>query len=143
MKIAQSVILLSLLSVFFLGNIGVNVFKHICEEDGVSISYIVNRGEEHCGSHEKHAELPPCCHADKEKAKDDCCDDEVYYYKLQVDAEQIAVFDFQLLGTLVELPGIFYAEYTPLSEECIVSNFEDPPPISGKDILLFKQVWNL
>ena len=143
MKIAQSTILLSLLSIFFLGNIGVNVFKHICQEDGVSISYVVDRGEEQCGNHHEQPELPPCCQKNHEDDKDDCCDDEFYYYKLQVDAEQHAAFDFQLHATLVSLPEICYADCLPVSEEQFHPNFEDPPPIGGREILLRKQVWNL
>lgn len=143
MKVARSAILLSLLTVFLLGNIGINVFKHICQEDGVSISYILDRGEEHCGNHHEHTELPPCCQAGDQEEKEDCCDDEVYYLKLQVDANQHAAFHFQMQATVVELPGIVSAEFIPSTDKRISARLEDPPPISGKEILIRKQVWNI
>jgi hypothetical protein len=143
MKFAQSAILISLLTVFFLGNIGVNVFKHICEEDGVSVSYLFNQGEEHCDEHAHKNDLPPCCQASDDQEEDDCCDDEVYYYKLQVDAELQADYSFHLAAITAEVPEIYGEERPVTSERTTHCTFEDPPPLSGRDILRLKQVWNL
>ena len=140
MKHTVSLLLLVLL---FVGNVGVNIFTHTCQEDGVIVSYVFNEGEEHCG--DKHAltqNLPVCCHPEESSNEDDngCCSDEVEYIKLKVDLDQqnINEFSFPTVAIVtspvsVEHPLGIYDYYT--------ANYVNPPPPDSREILLEKQVW--
>ena len=79
MKALKSILYLAVISMLFVGSVGLDVFKHICEDDGVSVAYVFNTIE-HCDDH--HEEVPPCC---EEKGNDDCCDDEVEYIQMKLD----------------------------------------------------------
>ena len=120
-----------------MGNIGVNVFKHICKEDGVLVSYFVNASDSHCEDHDK--DLPPCC--EKEKKDKDCCNDEVEYFKIKLDFSN-SNDDYTGVNSIDSpaLSQIFDVEFTTL-EEYYSSRYVNPPPISGREILLNKQVW--
>lgn len=131
----KSIVLLLALFLLFAGNVGVNVFKHICEEDGVTVSYFFKPGDEHCQDHLD--ELPICCK--KEEKKKDCCDDEVEYFKINLDyynaqsktAQHLAfVYSTQNYSVGSNLPEINYN----------ISNYVHPPPLSGRAKLIFKQV---
>ena len=79
MQLLKSIIFLCATTLLFVGNVGLDVFKHICEEDGVSVSYVINTIT-HC--EEVDEEIPECC---QEEHEDDCCDDEVAYYQVKLD----------------------------------------------------------
>ena len=122
MQLIKSILLGFAVLLLFVGNIGIDVFKHICEEDGVSVAYVINTID-HC---EEHIEdLPPCC---EDQQKDDCCDDEVAYYQLKLDYfEQFQQQQF---------PLVFWADFSfddiqvpaNISETRYFAN-NDPPPI--------------
>ena len=129
------------LLLLFVGNVGVNVFKHICEKDGVTVSYFFNHLEEHCQDH--LSDVPICCKKEEKKKEGcgdkDCCDDEVEYIKIDLDyyntqSEAIQLLPFVIStkdhSVTLNLPEIQYS----------ISNYVHPPPLSGRDILIFKQV---
>ena len=135
MGLLKSIFLVLTLLLLLVGNVGVNVFKHICDEDGVTVSYFFKSGEEHCQDHLD--QLPSCC--TKEEKKKDCCNDEVEFFKIKLDyytvqsktaqQVQLAILEQDINGSL-EAPRI----------EHKISNYLHPPPLSGMEILIFKQV---
>lgn len=142
MKYFRTIFILGLLSLLFVGNIGVNVFKHICKEDGVSVSYIVDQGEESCDNHSIQHDVPPCCHSNEEEEKeDDCCSDEILYFKLHVDAEQHFVPNFSF-STPAELPAeLEWSAAVEYAEQEVSLGYITPPPPDSRELLLLKQVW--
>jgi hypothetical protein len=127
------------LSLFLLlaGNIGVNVFKHICEKDGVSVSYFFNYGHDHC--EEDKEDLPTCCKKAVEKKKD-CCDDEVEQIKIDFDFAKANDNEVCLpLTTIYSVQGE-KAHNTELADHYI-SNYVNPPPPDSRRILVLKQVY--
>lgn len=122
MHMVKSIILSFAILLLFVGNVGVDVFKHICEEDGVSVAYVVNTID-HCKDHRK--DVPPCCEEEEQK---DCCDDEVDYFQMKLDFFQqhqllyfVSVPDFQ------DIKAVFVSEIMD-SEVRYFSN-TDPPPL--------------
>ena len=139
-------LLVSLLILFtFVGNIGMSVFTHSCEEDGVFRSYFVKL-DDHCDDHEEE-KVPPCCKkegASSSVKKDDCCSDNVAVYQVNFSyfseySQQIhliastdqTVVEFQFIQALpiraIELPKII----------------NPPPVLSGRDILIKHQVFRI
>ena len=73
------------LFVLLIGSVGINVFRHTCEEDGTITSYFLNV-ENHCS--EDAEELPSCCqkrleNSDSKCIKKDCCTDAFSYLHYQ------------------------------------------------------------
>jgi len=129
-----------LVSVVFVGTIGVRVFTHSCEEDGVFKTYFVQVNN-HCKDEQK--ELPSCCQKVKvEKEKKDCCHDETEVFKLKLD--YISLWDdFSFEPILVPVtPNFTLANNSiPLTQLCLQACKSDPPPIqNGRQILLKKRV---
>jgi len=134
-RLLKSIVLVLALLLLLVGNVGVNVFKHICEEDGVTVSYFFKSSEEHCQEHIE--ELAACCK--KEEKKKDCCDDEVEFFKIKLDyynaeSKTAQQLQFAILGQ----HRIGYSEAPRIDHK--VSNYVYPPPLSGREILIFKQV---
>ncbi|MFT5780231.1 MAG: hypothetical protein ACI837_003192 [Crocinitomicaceae bacterium] len=119
------------------GSIGINVFFHSCNEDGLFISYFIE-GEDHCAS--KHTEIKSCCSEEVTKeTNDDCCDDEIKNYKINLDYFRNAVSG-----------QLFNAEFQDSSSETkeilslphfTVANYANPPPQSRKQRITQLQVW--
>ena len=129
-----------LVSVVFVGTIGVRVFTHSCEEDGVFKTYFVQVNN-HCENEQK--ELPSCCQKVKaEKEKKDCCHDETEVFKLKLD--YISLWDdFSFEPILIPVtPNFTVANNSiPLTQLCLQACNSDPPPIqNGRQILLKKRV---
>lgn len=129
-----------LVSVVFVGTIGVRVFTHSCEEDGVFKTYFV-QANNHCKDEQK--ELPKCCQKEKTvKEKKDCCHDETEVFKLKLD--YIALWDdFSFESILIPLTQNFTIakKPVPLNQACLQACNSDPPPIlNGRQILLKKRV---
>ncbi len=129
-----------LISIVFIGTIGIRVFTHSCEEDGVFKTYFVQTNN-HC--EDKKKELPPCCKKEKEeKDKKDCCNDETEVFKLKVDYVSFwNDFSFQLF----QIPENQYFSFDNviiLSEQQTLQscNSDPPPKLCGREILLKKQV---
>ena len=135
MRLLKPIVLVLALLLLLVGNVGVNVFKHICEEDGVTVSYFFKSGEEHCQDHIN--ELPACCK--KEEKKKDCCNDEVEFFKIKLDyynAESKTAQQLQF--AILEQHFIDNSKAPRIDHK--VSNYAHPPPLSGREMLLFKQV---
>ena len=139
-------LLLSLMILFtFVGDIGMSVFTHSCEEDGVFRSYFVKL-DDHCDDHEEE-KIPPCCKKEGQTVsvkKDDCCSDNVAVYQVNftyfseysqqihlIANEELNVAEFQFVESLsfpsLELP----------------KTFNPPPVLSGRDILIKHQVFRI
>ena len=129
-----------LLSIVFIGTVGVRVFTHSCKEDGVFKTYFVNVNN-HC--EDEKAEFPPCCQKEKEKKeKKDCCRDETEVFKLKVDYLSVwDVYSFESI-TIPEADKFFFFEnIAPANQEILQAINSDPPPkLNGRQILLKKRV---
>lgn len=142
MKFVKHTVALLLLVLLFVGNVGVNVFKHICKEDGTIVSYVFNEADEHCGMHVEEEELPPCCHEDlsSEEEDDDCCSDEVEYFKLKIEAD-VPDSDAPFVPVQAVLTSAPQVELNMGMFDYYTSNYVNPPPPDSREILLQKQVW--
>lgn len=107
----------------FVGSIGLDVFKHICQDDGVSVAYIFNTID-HCDDH--HIEVPPCC---EKEDNDDCCDDEVEYIQMKLDFFQDQESSSNYIQVDFQTPIIALSDlsYVGRSITQCYSN-TDPPP---------------
>ena len=133
MLLIRNVFIVSLVALVFAGSIGVDVFKHVCKKEGVSVSLFVE-GDHHCKDiHEKKS----CCSQEKE---DDCCDDEVDHFQLTLDYfHDISSPDF-VIAAIQDIKIVHILE--PLvSDNPQVQEYPQPPPLSGRDLLNQKQVW--
>ena len=125
--------LIFLSALLFLGNIGIPVFTHACQEDGVFTSFFINQ-QNHC--QEEQSDLPPCCQKEKKK---NCCHDEKTVFQLDekyvlTHALSIPVFHFSF--TLNQL--ISFNHYILPSEVISFQTWDDPPPKKkfGKELLI-------
>ena len=134
----KNLFILFLLSIVFIGTVGVHVFTHSCKEDGVFKTYFVKLNN-HC--QEKKAELPPCCKKEK-KEKKDCCHDDTEVVKLKVD--YLSFWDnffFEPIA-IPQNEKFILTEYSvPVDQKTLQSSNSDPPPkLNGRQILLQKRV---
>ena len=118
----------------FVGNIGLNVFTHSCEEEGEFHSIIV-KVDHDCGEKEN---VPPCCKEESEEK--DCCSDEVSFYKVKFDFYQSFDIHIPFFSTL-ENKQLIVFEAPFLQEKRIASKYptRPPPKPSGQEILLLNQ----
>lgn len=135
-----------LIAFTFLGNVGLRVFTHSCEEDGVFRSYFVEL-QDHCEDKEQEV-LPPCCQKEKAnscevKIEDDCCSDQIDVYKINLDyfsEYSVSAPDLALAETFSFdwfQPEFNSAAYDP-------KHFIHPPPLrSGREILIHNQVFRI
>lgn len=149
MKWIKNCTLLILVIVSFIGTIGVNVFQHSCSEDGVYTAYFINTNA-HCEPLEPSTES--CCEKErkipspsKQAISDNCCTDEVSYFKASLDYFSSYKIQVHALNTFV-IPVVYYWNESfilPIQQASL--QYEDPPPLlkSGREILLNKQVFRL
>lgn len=136
----KSVILIGLITFFFAGNVGLNIFKHVCSEDGESVSYVVNTAGESCDNHHDVENVPPCCQVSHDD-KDDCCKDEFQYVKLKFDAEQIFLSQ-QVWLPLKDLQPVYSVEEgEAITDTITYAEYPKPPPRSTSEFLSINQVW--
>lgn len=145
-KMVRSSLLILLIAFTFLGNVGLRVFTHSCEEDGIFRSYFVEL-QDHCEDKDPEV-LPPCCQKEKavtcgEQIKDDCCSDEIDVYKISLDffsEYSISTPDLALTETFVAnwfQPEFVSTDYDP-------EHYIHPPPIrTGRQILIKNQVFRI
>ena len=129
----KPLILLFFSALLFLGNIGIPVFTHACEEDGVFTSFFIKQ-QNHC--QEEQSDLPPCCQKEKKK---NCCHDEKTVVQLDekyVQSQTLSVPTFTFICPAHAAVFSFHASQT--KDISVVQKWEDPPPIreSGRDILI-------
>ena len=146
MKIVRSTFWILLIAFIFLGNVGLRVFTHSCQEDGVFRSYYVEL-QDHCEVKKKEV-LPPCCRKEKvascgEKMEDDCCSDQIDVYKINLDFfSEYAVSTPDL--TVAELPVFnWFQPEIVLSVQDPVHFIHPPPQPEGREILIRNQVFRI
>lgn len=115
-----------------------NIFKHVCLEDGISVSYFV-QNEHECKMHDEvqHA----CCHKPVEK-DNDCCTDIIEYFQVDLDYyESIDVLNFDFIPAIPN--SIFNFERILIESESakIAHLYDDPPPHSPKVLRIQQQVF--
>lgn len=150
MRIVQTLVGIFLIAFIFIGNAGLRVFKHSCEEDGTFTSYILP-SEEHCQEKDIE-ELPTCCQKEvaevtcctPENEEDDCCSDEVAIYTVDFDFFQDSDLEIPCI-ILGEANDIFVflenrVHITTSSSYCLRPH---PDPQSGREILIQHQVFRI
>ena len=140
--IVKTLTLLFLSLLLFFGNIGIPVFTHACEEDGVFTSFFVNQ-QSHCQEEEELSNLPACCQKEKKK---NCCSDEKTVVQLdekyvQSQALSVPIFVFNCPAHTTA----FSFQVLQTKDISVIQTWEDPPPIreSGKDILIQNCVFRI
>ena len=145
MSLARHIAVIGLILFTFIGNIGLRVFTHSCEEDGVFRSYFVQL-QDHC--EDKQEELPPCCQKEQrscgESITKDCCDDQVDVYRISLDYFS----DYEVSITDLAESNVYplspVHEVIRLTEPQIVSSKADPPPKpSGREILNLNCIYRI
>lgn len=149
MKLLKTSILGFLIVFTFVGNIGMSVYTHSCEEDGVFRSYFINQ-EDQCAEHKKTEEnLPPCCQKVKTVAKscvlkDDCCSDDVSVYQLHFPYYSVYKQIVKLHQIVVPIAFQSFTVNNILFSKQDVKQIINPPPIlSGREILIQHQVFRI
>lgn len=142
MKQLKTLLIISGLLILFVGNIGVNVFKHICKEDGVWTSYFVKTSDDHC---EKKAKVlnhvKSCCSKEEKKEKDGCCNDQTEYFKIKLDFFNDPSIVVPHLSAVI-IPSHFEFVYSESKKEYFSKKYINPPPKkAGRDILTLHQVF--
>jgi hypothetical protein len=133
------ILLIATLFVLF-GSIGVNVFLHTCEEDGTFVSFFTPTEEaDHCG--DAHEEIPPCCESDAPAEKDDCCDDEIKYYKFKLDYFQKISTPFIPLNHVPQPVVMDVPAWTNRTFE--TASYANPPPLPRKTYRSLIQIWTV
>jgi len=131
----KTLILIFLSALLFLGNVGIPVFTHACEEDGVFTSFFIQQ-QNHCQEEKEVSKLPPCC---QEEKKNNCCSDEKTVVQLDekyVQSQTLSVPTFAFIYpaqiAVFSYPGFQTKDIS------FVQTWEDPPPITetGRDILI-------
>ncbi len=139
MRIVQTIVLFSLISYVFVGNVGLSVFTHTCEEDGVFRSFFIQT-DDHCAS--EHEDLPACCVVEKQEK--DCCQDEEKIYKVKWDYfhnDQIDLPSFDNLEfTITKFNYLNFVQPVVLKTAIV-----RPPPLlySSRELLIKKQVFQI
>jgi hypothetical protein len=131
----KTLTLLFLSLLLFFGNIGIPVFTHACEEDGVFTSFFIKL-QNHCQEETEVSKLPPCC---QEEKKNNCCSDEKTIVQLEEKYVQSQVLSVPTFAFIYPpQTAVFSYSGIQAKDITILQTWEDPPPIreSGKDILI-------
>lgn len=126
-------ILLFTLSLF-VGSVGISVFKHICEEEGMMLSYMVNQSDEHCGDDEVS-----CCTEEKEE-ENDCCRDEFEFHSIKLDFHHSVDIAIPVASANLASPFFVYEEPLVRAPLSAVS-YCNPPPPDGRKRLTLLETW--
>ncbi len=136
-------ILAILAAVFLLfGNIGFDVFAHICNKDGVEVSYFV-KDDSICDAHghksvHDHATVEEdIC---DEHAEGNCCTTTSNHFQIKVDFASKISIQPVLIASVAVQP--VWADQVPYVEQVIRrASGTDPPPKSGAEICIEIQQW--
>lgn len=124
----------------FIGNIGVNVFRHICKENGVKTSYFVKTAGDYCEKEASKHDMP-CCSSEKENDKKDCCNDQTEFFKVKLDFFNNPSITVPIASVIV-IPSNFVFVFHEIQKDYYITNYINPPPIKvGKEILIQHQVF--
>jgi hypothetical protein len=136
----KQLLLIPFILLLFTGSVGIDVFKHICSKEGVSVAFVFNTVD-HC--EEESKDIPSCCK--DEQSKDDCCDDEVDLILIDLDFFQKQLdWDFSLL----QMEAIISANWQPLmlpvkKESFRFSDYYPPPPKNSSTQRALLQVYTI
>ncbi len=140
-------ILLSVLILFtFLGNVGLRVFTHSCEKDGVFRSYFVET-QDHCENDRR--EVQTCCRkksdfTDSIATEEDCCSDQVAVYKISLDyVSQYKIQWFQSDVIPIERITVFSFATASLLDYVAERDIDSPPKPGGKELLIRQQIFRI
>lgn len=131
----KSIFIISLLMILFIGNVGINIFKHVCSEDGTSISYFI-QNEHECETHV--VKEAACCHISSEK-DDDCCSDSVEYFKVDLDFYQSQDDVYLNLGPALAANTFAFGIEVFRAERLYIAHLYDDPPIYSPKISRIKK----
>lgn len=118
-----------------------NIFEHVCSQDGVSISYFFQAPDE-CSEHGDV--LESCCSESAKDKDDDCCSDIVSYISVKLDYfETFDSIDFE--PTQIAEVNCFNWNYNSIGFEeiCVAHSYDDPPPLSPKEIRIHQQIFTI
>ncbi len=148
MKWFKPILFGALVIYLFIGNIGLTIFKHYCEEDGLFTAYIFNSND-HCENETTDSILPDCCKKNKIESKqsqfkDNCCSDEFKCFKISLDFYK-GKEDLSHYGILVynEIIPINSPSFTQIHSECINKYIDPPPKFHGRILLIKNQVFRI
>ena len=136
----KTLILIFLSALLFLGNIGVPVFKHACDKNGVYTSFFIQQ-QSQCP--EEQSDIPSCCQKEKKKS---CCHDEKTV--LQLDEKYVSTQALVVPIVYLQLnpnnPSFHFATRFS-SEEISVKAWDDPPPTRkfGRELLIHQCVFRI
>ncbi len=148
MKWLKPILFSALIIYLFIGNIGLSIFKHYCEEDGLFTAYIFNSND-HCENETTDSILPDCCKKNKidskqSQFKDDCCSDEYKCFKISLDyfngKEDFCADDF--LISSASLSEIVFSHQRFYHKRTIKYN-NPPPKFHGRTLLVKNQVFRI
>jgi len=146
MQLARKIYIFAFVCVIFTGTVGINVFAHFCQLDGVDYSYVVPP-DHACQKEVKEAS---CCHAKQVKAKpaseisSNCCKEEVSSFKITSEYIQKSVPGFSMEFIPVQATTCVYrTELYRESGPCVLSYTTRPPPKTGREILVLHQVFRI
>jgi hypothetical protein len=141
-KIIRFITLVSLIFITFLGTIGVDVFTHSCENDGVFHSFFINQPS-HC--EETSGDLPTCCSAEKNAPEDaGCCSTKVKHITAKFDFNHyysptiLLVTDSPASVTPIDVFSV-----ATLQTEQLTAFVEPPPKSWGRQLLIQHQVFRI
>lgn len=128
------------------GSVGISIFSHTCEEEGLNISYFApiedicdDHGHEqhHANKAEDHHQTP-CC---DEKSEDDgCCSTSSEFVKVHLDFLN-KVYVQAILVENQEVSPVWLASVPVPTDEISIASGSDPPPKLGQEILIDIQQW--
>lgn len=142
MQRIHSIFALCAAAFLLLGNVGFDIFSHVCAKDGVAVSYFV-QDDSMCASHEHedaHLHEDEAMEECGDHAEGSCCTTTAKHVQIKVDfASKVLVKPILIAHSPISFVWNFE---TPAVEEVIFSfSGTDPPPKSGKSICIDIQEW--
>ncbi len=137
MKFLRKFFLIFLVLTLFLLNIGITVNRHYCSIEGISSSVFIKPN--HSCKLKKEVK-PACCSNENEN---NCCHDETEYHQVKLDFSN-SLYSFTLPHFIVSHSSAIWScnkiDFKPIK---ILTEYPQPPPKIGKQILIQKQVLRL
>lgn len=135
-------VFLSLLALFlFFGTVGVDIFSHFCEKDGMEVSYFI-KDESICGAHDHDAhhekqEETSCC---DEQEDNNCCNTIATHVQVKLDFSQNTLLKLILFAETAKVP-VWHLETEFPAEVLKQAANSDPPPLKEQIRLAKIQKW--
>jgi hypothetical protein len=140
MKVTRKIICFLILTYVLIGSIGVQIFIHSCQKDGVSKSIGIKL--EHVCEHDEHnceKSKPSCCHTTIQK---DCCSDQVQVVYCEFDYFQNIELNYFLVEPIAIKP--IYFQPIPYSQKHqVVPTLRPPPKLAGINLLIAIQTFRI